>query len=443
METMRMMRKAVNTVSPRYRHKAVGINPYMENRQIVKPPWVIPAAAWQQKATSVTPLFLRYGAWQEDTAAEILSAAKAKISPLEESKRWELVKKMVNPYEMVYTHEDEHFHPSISMIKPLSRSYFKMIEMLHVLQFFENLPKQQPKIRTAHVAEGPGGFIQAVSELASRHLRILEKATAMTLKPTDQRVPGWRRAASFLHYHKEVKLHYGADGTGDVYHLANQDSFVDAVSPGVQLFTADGGFDFSVNYTIQEQRVFRLLTCSATTGLRSLAKGGCLVLKVFDMFSESTRILILLLSRCFKQWILYKPALSRPCNSERYFLGRGFLGLPTGILDALLQIQQRCEEGSFPVGFTELATPTEVTYFERHIAENTELQIVSLTRADEYVAHPEAWYTNQLPRDFETSLRWCQQFRVPPQMTKPVAITAPVRPMGGQTSSLSDRPRSS
>ena len=414
----------------------------MENGQIVKPPWVLPAAAWQQKATS-PPLFLRFGAWAEDAAAGTLSAAKAKISPLEESRRWELVKKMVNPYEMVYTHDDPHFHPSISMIKPLSRSYFKMIEMLHVLQFFETLPKQQPKIRTAHVAEGPGGFIQAVAELASRHSRILEKATAMTLKPTDQRVPGWRRAASFLHYHKEVKLHYGADGTGDVYQPGNQTSFVEVVSPGVQLFTADGGFDFSVDYTIQEQRVFHLLTCSATVGLRSLAKGGSFVLKVFDMFSESTRILLLLISRCFKQWIFYKPALSRPCNSERYFLGRGFLGIPPGLLEALSQFQQSCKEGMFPIGFADLATQEEAAYFERHIAENTELQMAALTRADEYVSHPEAWYTNQLPRDFDTSLRWCQQFRVPPQMIKPMSITAPVRSMGEQTSSLSDRPQSS
>lgn len=419
----------------------------MEHRHIVKPPWVLPAAAWQQKPPSFlrsTPTMLRFDTWQEDAVADTLSAAKAKISPLEKSRRWELVKKMVNPYEMVYTHEDEYFHPSISMIKPLSRSYFKMIEMLHVLQFFEGLPKQNPKIRTGHVAEGPGGFIQAVAELASRHSRILDRATAMTLKPTDQRVPGWRRAASFLHYHKEVKLHYGMDNTGDVYQLGNQNSFVDAVSPGVHLFTADGGFDFSIDYTIQEQRVFHLLTCSATIGLRSLLKGGCLVLKVFDMFSESTRILLLLMSRCFKQWMLYKPALSRPCNSERYFLGRGFTGLPPAGLDTLLQIQRESLTGQFPTGFAELVTPEETVYFEQHIAENTALQMTALAQADEYVAHPEAWYTNQLPRDFDTSLRWCQQFRVPPQMTRPQQITAPVRPlMDAQTSSSSDRPQSS
>ena len=148
--------------------------------------------------------------------------AKAKITALEASRRWELIKKMANPYEMVYTHEDPAFHPSISMIKPLSRSYFKLIEMLHVMQFFEELPKQNPKLRTAHVAEGPGGFIQAVVELASRHKKLLSKATAMTLRPTDPHVPGWRRAAGFLHHHKEVKLIYGADNTGNVYNMENQ-----------------------------------------------------------------------------------------------------------------------------------------------------------------------------------------------------------------------------
>ena len=28
----------------------------------------------------------------------------------------------------------------------------------------------------------------------------------------------------------------------------------------------------------------------------------------------------------FKEWTLYKPAISRPCNAERYFIGIGFRG---------------------------------------------------------------------------------------------------------------------
>lgn len=390
----------------------------MEKANTTKPPWTIPQ--WQRRTT--TPLAqLKYAAWHAPQVEE-LQAAKHRISFLESTNRWELLKKMVNPYEMVYTHEDSHFHPSIAVIKPLSRSYFKLIEMLDVLQFFENIPKQVPKIRTAHIAEGPGGFIQAITDLTERYRKTLQQATAMTLKPTDQRVPGWRRASSFLQHHREVRLHYGADSTGDVYKVPNQDSFVKAVAPGANLFTADGGFDFSINYDIQEQRVYHLLVCSATIGLRCLVTDGSFVLKLFDIFSESTMILVGLISRCFKEWTLYKPALSRPCNSERYFLGRGFVSLPPALLATLMEIQTKSTADLYPVNSTEVLTAEELGYIRQHVSATTTEQLRAISLAEHYAIHPEVWYSTQLQHDFKTSLLWCQRFRIPFTLTKPISV---------------------
>lgn len=383
----------------------------------VKPPWLSPQ--WQCLKHVECPE-LTFGPWHVD-APPALQAAKERISVLEATNRWELVKKMVNPYEMVYTHEDPNFHPSIAVIKPLSRSYFKLIEMLDILQFFERLPKQTPKIRTAHIAEGPGGFIQAVVDITERNKKILQTATAMTLKPTDQRVPGWRRASPFLHNHQEVRLHYGVDGTGDVYREANQDSFVVAAGH-VNLFTADGGFDFSINYDIQEQKVYNLLVCSATTGLRCLATGGCFVLKLFDICSESTMILIALMGRCFTEWTLYKPALSRPCNSERYFLGRGFKGLQPQMLKSFLEIQRQALEDSYPVNAAAVLSPEELSYIESNGRKTTQDQLSAIEIAEKWAENTDAWYTDQLPRDFQTSLTWCQKFRVPYSVTQPRAV---------------------
>ena len=321
---------------------------------------------------------------------------------------------------MVYTHEDKLFHPSIVACKPLSRSYFKMIEMMHVLQFFELLPKQTPKIRSAHVAEGPGGFIQALVELCSRNNKIIQACTAMTLKPVDQRVPGWRRAAAFLHHHPEVKLHYGNDGTGDIYVKENQDSFVAAASPGVNIFTADGGFDFSVNYTIQEKQVFHLLISSINIGLRCLNTDGVFILKVFDVFAESTQIILILLSRCFKEWMLYKPALSRPCNSERYFLGRGFRGPMSHSIPILRQIELRLDDGVFPVwGDTK---EEEVAYIQENIRQNTTEQVRAIEEAGLYLNDPALWYTKQMALDFKKSYDWCEKFRIPCTRTRPAEL---------------------
>ena len=396
----------------------------------MKPPWEEAVKQWQRRgggaATGGKPEEIGFGPWTEGDMHSELKTAKEKISPLEECKRWELIKKMVNPYEIVFTHDDPHFHPSISVLKPLSRSYFKLVEMLDVLQFFPLLPKQTQKIRTAHVAEGPGGFIQAIIHLAERHNKQVQQATAMTLRPTDQYVPGWKRASTFLHHHREVKLHYGADGTGDVYSLENQESFVRATSPGAHLFTADGGFDFSINYNEQEHSVFRLVVCSATVGLRSLAENGAFVLKIFDAFSESTKIVMLLIARCFKEWMLYKPALSRPCNSERYFLGRGFKGLSSGILEALDRIQRECVHGSYPTNVVAFASKEELAYLEEHSRLKTELQLAALKRAEQYTKYPEEWYKHQLPLDFQTSLQWCYKFRIPTQLTRPLKVCDPI-----------------
>jgi len=400
----------------------------MEKAQQAKPPWLLPQWQRRQKIPQPFPQ-LKFGAWQESSPKE-LQTAKGRISALEETNRWELLKKMVNPYEMVYTHEDPHFHPSISVIKPLSRSYFKLIEMLHVLEFFEKLPKQTPKIRTAHVAEGPGGFIQAVTELVERNKKILQQATAMTLKPVDQRVPGWRRASAFLHHHREVRLHYGADGSGDVYRQENQDSFVKATAPGVNLFTADGGFDFSINYDIQEQRAYNLLVCSATTGLRCLMTDGSFVLKLFDVFSQPSIILIGLIANCFSEWTLYKPALSRPCNSERYFLGRGFKGLSADVLKCLMDIQAQVRDNLYPTNAESFLSEETLAYIRAHIATNTAEQLLAISVAEKYAIHPEMWYSTQLQRDFHTSIAWCQRFRIPygistPAIVRQVVYTSP------------------
>jgi 23S rRNA U2552 (ribose-2'-O)-methylase RlmE/FtsJ len=289
---------------------------------------------------------------------------------------------------------------------------------MHVLQFFELLPKQTPKIRSAHVAEGPGGFIQALVELCDRNKKIIQSSTAMSLKSADQHVPGWRRASSFLHHHPEVKLHYGNDGTGNIYIKENQDSFVSAASPGVHIFTADGGFDFSVDYSIQEQQVFNLLISSINIGMRCLNTDGVFILKIFDIFAESTQIIIILLSRCFREWVLYKPALSRPCNSERYFLGRGFKGPTCPSIPLLRDIEERLKENIYPVFNGETSAKEELAYIKNNIENSTVVQVNAIERAERYLKSPSSWYKEQMSLDFKKSLEWCQKFRIPCTRTK-------------------------
>ena len=380
------------------------------------------------------PVDLTYIPWQDSNVDLLLQAWKDKIALYERYHIWELAKKMANPYECIYTQDDKNFHPSLCMYKPLSRSFYKMIEILSVMQFFETLPKNLAKIRSAHVAEGPGGFIEAFLERAEKHKKIVSSATAMTLKPTDNHTPGWRRANSFLQKHKEVVLHYGIDGTGDMYQKGNQESFIQSVKTGVHLFTADGGFDFSTDYLMQEKRIYHLLICSAIIGLQSLTSGGAFVLKFFDIYGKPTQILISLISSCFKDWCIYKPATSRPCNSERYLLCRGFKNVSKDLLATLTEMETQSLREIYP---TDLQPSTP---FEKNIKAIVELQKKSLSLAESYIENPVQWKTD-FHAHFQKSVNWCSLFQMPALQKQPIAIAvqAVASQMSARVSALRSR----
>ena len=256
------------------------------------------------------------------TLQKYLNRLKAQIDECEFA--WDKYKKYTNPYEFIHT-TVPNSRNAICQYKPLSRSFFKMIEMTHMLNILSALPADACK--SFHLAEGPGGFIQAFIERCSEEKRPIGVSLAMSLKPTHSQIPGWKRAVPFLRKNPVVKIFYGADGTGDLYKKENRDAFSGLLgTEKAHLFTADGGFDFKTDFLHQEKTVFNLIVSSFAAGFESLAVGGVMVIKLFDIFSRPQKQLIAYVSLRFREWTLYKPAMSRPCNSERYFIGVGFRG---------------------------------------------------------------------------------------------------------------------
>jgi len=296
-----------------------------------------------------------------------------------------------------------------------------MIEILSVLQFFERLSKTTNKIRSAHVAEGPGGFIEALLERADKLKKTVSHVTAMTLKPTDSHTPGWRRASGFLQKHKEIILHYGIDGTGDMYQKGNQESFIEAAKPGVHLFTADGGFDFSLDYFLQEKRVFHLLICSVLIGLQVLAQDGSFILKFFDISAKPTQILIAHITSCFKEWTVYKPVTSRPCNSERYLLCRGYRGVKKEVIEILTEMETQSLRDLYPVNI-EVLTEGETAFFKKNIEDTVVLQKNALCLAESFINDPSLW-KEIFQSHFQRSIQWCSTFQMPFLQKKPLVLT--------------------
>jgi hypothetical protein len=78
-------------------------------------------------------------------------------------------------------------------------------------------------------------------------------------------------------------------------------------------------------------------------GFEVLKQGGTFILKFIDFYNKATTDLLFFLSCHFLEWTMYKPAMSRPCNPEHYFIGKGFTGCSEDAIDALYAWCSRME----------------------------------------------------------------------------------------------------
>jgi 23S rRNA U2552 (ribose-2'-O)-methylase RlmE/FtsJ len=354
---------------------------------------------------SMHPYFLQEG-WKEIPHPDVVTT-KNRISQIENADEWEIRKKITNPYEAIFSGEEVSF-PSLARVQPLSRSYFKMIEILHHIKFWDNLP-DTPFI-SAHVCEGPGGFIQAVVERLIQLKKQTKGIYAMTLKPTKSHIPGWRRSSHFLKKYNQVHLEYGADDTGNILIPGNQEAFRIRAA-GAHLFTADGGFDFSVNYTNQEQMAFPLLLASFTMGLQTLSQGGTMIIKLFDIYGKATQDLLLGSALFFDKFTLYKPATSRPCNSERYFIGTGYHGSAKAelFIRHLQEAYVKHEQAPLTHLFKNPWPVEIIAAIEEQIKWQENLQIRTITET--LNLQKDSIYDNIL-QGIQLSREWCELFDV-------------------------------
>ena len=245
-----------------------------------------------------------------------LTEIKEKISECGEE--WNTHKKYTNPYEYIYTNS---FKTSICKYKPISRAYFKMIEILNTFNF-PSFDSPKP-LQMFALAEGPGGFIEAVLNQRSNPA---DKYYGMTIEdPTDSEVPGWKKTTNFLKSNPNIFLEKGADNTGNILNMDNFKYVISKYKNSCEFVTGDGGFDFSTDFNSQEINITRLLFGQIAYAVCIQKRGGCFVLKCFDCFYKASAELIYLLSTMYEKVYVVKPNTSRYANSERYLVCINFL----------------------------------------------------------------------------------------------------------------------
>ena len=297
-------------------------------------------------------------AFISNSLCEMLNKTKLQIEPIENS--WDNYKKLTNPYEFIHT-VVPGCKTQVSRMKPLSRSFYKMVEICtqfnlcnrekcngngnndndvfsignsgngnnnhNAFMQFAITPEalfpthSVQTMSSFHLAEGPGGFIEAVCHMRKNPS---DEYYGMTLVNNDSKCPGWKKSKNFLEENPNVIIEKGIDETGNLLSVENFEYCYKKYGGKMDLITADGGVDFSENFNNQEHTATKLIIAQVIYAISMQSNGGNFVLKVFDIFSNATVDVLFLLSSLYKEVYIMKPKTSRYANSEIYVICKDF-----------------------------------------------------------------------------------------------------------------------
>ncbi len=259
---------------------------------------------------------------QNHSLHSILLCYKECISFYHKKRLWDKYKKFANKYELVTSN---YLHlPILTAHQTISRSYYKLWEIVHdVLPLFIS---RQESMKCTFLADGPGGFIEAfINMRAAKGCPLgYDELFGVTLLSSNKSVPNWKFSKDYVR-ENNITLLAGADGTGDLYKMDNINNIISTVGEhSCDLVTADGGFDFSNDYNMQEEISSRLIFSEIFTILKLQKNGGACVIKIFDICNTDTLFLLHVLWTSYEDVFITKPFSSRPANSEKYIVCSGF-----------------------------------------------------------------------------------------------------------------------
>lgn len=334
---------------------------------------------------------------------------KNKITRHHKSKKWDRYKKLTNEYELVFT--TSQGFPSIATHNPISRSYFKLWEILHDL----GLCTTKTGMKAAFLADAPGGFAEAFVNY--RHTKD-DTLFAISLRATNRVIPQWKLSANYCKQNNMI-ITYGANGTGDLYDIQTIDSFIELVgASSCNFLTADGGFDFSKDFNAQENMSTRLIMCEVYAALRLQQDAGSLVLKVFDIHESVTIKILYILSVFYETLTFVKPMSSRPANSEKYVVCTNFKMAQRDTHEWLIE-SLRSNILSYNINSETLGHILPNTSFLASIIEFNQMYIVSqvlyicktLEMIDDDM--PEHVTCKVVQGQVKKAVKWCHKYKIP------------------------------
>lgn len=244
-------------------------------------------------------------------------------------KEWNNLKKYVNPYELIYSPNTK---TNVSNYQPVSRSFFKLWEMINKFKLLDNSKRNV----ISNIAEGPGGFIECILKFQSDNLIF-----STTLYPSNKDIPSWTKLNKKIEICKVKNLNL-------LYHnIYNYDDYLKYIENfkenKADFITADGGFDYSIDFNRQEEMSYRIIFSEIIIALSIQKLGGNFVLKIFDIFTIFTLKYIYLLYLFYDEVHIYKPLTSRVANSEKYIICKNFKGVDDNVMANLIDLYKKFE----------------------------------------------------------------------------------------------------
>ena len=296
----------------------------------------------------------------------------------------------------------------------INRAFYKYWEIVNEFSIFENFAENDI---IYHCAEAPGGFIQG-SNIFLQLDSVIKKPiildeidsdgfTKVKKKKYEQKkykiftislnkdlpqyrsynLPSYNKSV----INKQVYITYGKDNTGDINNVENVYYIKNLINKqqnnGFYLITSDLGFDEGNEFNNKEQ-----LHCSAITNCILNAvilhqDDGNYILKVFDIFTETSIQLLYLLNTLYKEIYVYKPKTSRPSNSEKYIICKGFNCTPdykSKVINILTELSNSFKKNTQKYVSFKLFEKIPDSFIDKYKEMNTELlniQCQFLTKA--------------------------------------------------------------
>lgn len=320
-------------------------------------------------------------------------------SHINDNTEWDKIKKLGNPYELVHVTNKSNQNNSIATYNPVSRSYFKLWELIQDYQILHS----SNKAVIANLAEGPGGFMEAIINYRKD---IDDRLYGITLDSINRYIPGWNKILE--KYSDKINITYG-----NLYLKEDIMKYVNNFSKKADLITADGGFDYSTDFNNQEQQSYHIIFAELVCALMIQKQGGTYICKIFDIFTEFTIKMIYIMYCLYDKVYIVKPLTSRPANSEKYIVALGFRGINNDLLESLKDILFNWSDEINNIGGFDVPQDF-VNKIYKYNSEYIQNQIYYLNSIIDLIQNKptKLIYNTIIRKQKESAIEWCNKYNM-------------------------------